>query len=312
VIHVVAAGAVEPGSVSGPLVLRTAQVLDASTAQVIHTYDNELADLTSETADNIVRDLEARCSTEDVTYVVPSLPGDYTVARLDADLIASVKVSAPERGTFGLGQCQVVDALELALAELQHPFDRGYVAIEPAVPLVVTNWYGDATIELATRYLKQVYGVDEVPGRVNASFELLVPPIARLEPAASLSELEHIVARLRRPDGCPWDRDQTKETLLTQFAEELEEFVEAVRSGDVDNQREELGDVFFHVVAQSQLAHEAGEYSLDDVLREITAKLVRRHPHVFGDVQADTYEDVLATWNRVKAEEKSAAGQPPV
>ena len=311
-IHVVAAGAVKPGSLSGPLVLRTAQVLDASTAQVIHTYDNELADLTSETADNIVRDLEARGSTEDVTYFVPSLPGDCTVARLDADLIASVKVSAPERGTFGLGHSQVVDALEIALAELQYPFDRGFVAIEPAVPLVVTNWYGDATIELATRYLKRVYGVDEVPGTVNASFELLVPPIARLEPAASLSELEHIVARLRRPDGCPWDRDQTKETLLTQFAEELEEFAEAVRSGDVDNQREELGDVFFHVVAQSQLAHEAGEYSLDDVLREITAKLVRRHPHVFGDVQADTYEDVLATWNRVKAEEKSAAGQPPV
>jgi len=122
--------------------------------------------------------------------------------------------------------------------------------------------------------------------------------------------LVEILARLRAPDGCPWDREQTHESLVRYLLEEAAEAVEAVRSGDPLHLAEELGDVLLQVVFHAQLAAEAGRFTIDDVVDGISRKMVRRHPHVFGSAQAATAADVKDLWQVIKDGEKAAAGQP--
>jgi len=121
--------------------------------------------------------------------------------------------------------------------------------------------------------------------------------------------LVEILARLRAPDGCPWDREQTHESLLKHLLEESVEVVEAVRAGDDANLAEELGDVLLQVVFHAQIAAEAGRFTSDDVIRSISEKMVRRHPHVFANAVAATSEAVHAQWEVIKAAEKAAAGR---
>jgi MazG family protein len=121
--------------------------------------------------------------------------------------------------------------------------------------------------------------------------------------------LVEILARLRAPDGCPWDREQTHETLLKHLLEEAVEVVEAVRAGDDANLAEELGDVLLQVVFHAQIAAEAGRFTVDEVIASISQKMVRRHPHVFGTAVAETAEAVHAQWEVIKAAEKAAAGR---
>lgn len=122
--------------------------------------------------------------------------------------------------------------------------------------------------------------------------------------------LVQILATLRAPDGCPWDREQTHESLTPYLLEEAAEAVEAVRSGDPLHLAEELGDVLLQVVFHAQLAAEAGRFTIDDVVEGISRKMVRRHPHVFGAAQAATAADVKDLWQVIKDGEKAAAGKP--
>lgn len=119
--------------------------------------------------------------------------------------------------------------------------------------------------------------------------------------------LVQIMSVLRAPDGCPWDREQTHQSLLKYLLEESVEVVDAVRSRDDANLAEELGDVLLQVVFHAQLAAEQGRFTIDDVVRSISDKMVRRHPHVFGDAVAPTAADVKAQWEVIKAEEKRTA-----
>ena len=117
-------------------------------------------------------------------------------------------------------------------------------------------------------------------------------------------KLCEIVAKLRAPGGCPWDREQTHESLLPQLIEEAYEVTAAVRAKDTANFREELGDLLLHVVMQAEIARESGQFQMDDVLNEVTDKLVRRHPHVFGTTDAQDSGAVLRQWEAIKREEK--------
>lgn len=316
-ITVVGASILHEFDVSGPIVARTAQALNAPELRDLdirldHSYDAIFDGPLERALDDIVDDLVERSTQGGLLYLLPGdgVPGDLTVEALSSRVDIELVPCALHPGLTGLGRANVVDALEIALAENQGAFGRGLCPIDPTVPLIVTNWYGESVVSLAGRRLMRVYNANEAEVQSWESNErLFVPPVDPLDGPGSLAALEHIVARLRRPDGCPWDREQTKESLLPQFVEELGELGDAIKANDVANQCEELGDVLFHVVAQCQLAAEAGEFTFDDVLREITAKLVRRHPHVFGDAKVETYDDVLATWNRVKAEEKAALSQ---
>lgn len=117
------------------------------------------------------------------------------------------------------------------------------------------------------------------------------------------------MARLRGPGGCPWDHEQTHASLCETLIEETAELLEAIDHNDLPHMREELGDVLLQVVFHAQIAAEAGHFDFDDVARDINDKLVRRHPHVFGDVSLDDTAAVLVNWEKIKAEER--ANQPP-
>jgi MazG family protein len=129
---------------------------------------------------------------------------------------------------------------------------------------------------------------------------------------ANFQDLVALMARLRSPEGCPWDREQTYATLAPMLLEEAYEAFEAVdeaRAGRPANLSEELGDLLFQIVFYAQVASERGEFNIDDVTGQIHAKMVRRHPHVFGDVVVRDNEELLRNWEALKAEEKRAAGK---
>lgn len=115
------------------------------------------------------------------------------------------------------------------------------------------------------------------------------------------------IAALRAPNGCPWDREQTHESIARNMIEEAYEAVDAIEQHDATHLREELGDVLLQVVLQSQIAADAGEFTVADVCRDVNTKMIRRHPHVFGEAAAGSAEDVLSIWDNVKLAEKSAA-----
>ncbi len=134
-------------------------------------------------------------------------------------------------------------------------------------------------------------------------------------PPATFAGLRRIIATLRGPDGCPWDRVQTHQSLAPYLLEETHETLEALDSGDPGKLCEELGDLLFEVLIQVQLAEEAGEFTMRDVVAGINDKLLRRHPHVFGDAVAETPEAVVEQWDELKAGERpgesALAGIPP-
>lgn len=119
-------------------------------------------------------------------------------------------------------------------------------------------------------------------------------------------ELLEIVAELRSDHGCPWDRAQTHESMIKCLREECEEVVQAIEQKDDENLCEELGDVLLQVLMHSQIAAEESRFTIEDVVNMLAQKLVRRHPHVFGDGQALTPEEGLASWEAVKRKEKEA------
>ena len=119
----------------------------------------------------------------------------------------------------------------------------------------------------------------------------------------TFKDLVEITAKLRAEDGCPWDREQTFESLRKYMREEAEEAVQAVDKNDMENLCEELGDVLFQVMLNSQIAKEKGLFSVDDVIGGICEKMVRRHPHVFGDIEVNSPEEALALWKEIKLQE---------
>ncbi|MBN1404289.1 MAG: MazG family protein [Opitutales bacterium] len=120
-----------------------------------------------------------------------------------------------------------------------------------------------------------------------------------------MQDLINTVERLRAPDGCPWDKEQTHRSLCRCLQEETAELLDTIDEGDMPHMREELGDVLLQVVMHAQIASEGGHFNFDDVAAEINEKLIRRHPHVFGDARADTTEEVLVRWDQIKAKEKN-------
>jgi MazG family protein len=126
-----------------------------------------------------------------------------------------------------------------------------------------------------------------------------------------VDQLRGIVARLRAPGGCPWDREQTHASLRSGLIEEAYEVVEAIDRNDDAHFREELGDLLLQVIMHSQIASEQGRFDFDAVAGEVAEKLVRRHPHVFGDTKLGDSEAVLQQWEEIKTRERAAKGDAP-
>lgn len=136
--------------------------------------------------------------------------------------------------------------------------------------------------------------------------EFLVSPPPRLseQKGQTLPELVRLMQRLLAEDGCPWDREQTMDSLAQYVLEEACEVIDAIQAGDRAHLREELGDLLLQVVFLSELGRKEGSFGPDDVISGIVEKLVRRHPHVFGDLGEQTKEEVEANWEKLKAKEK--------
>jgi tetrapyrrole methylase family protein / MazG family protein len=132
-------------------------------------------------------------------------------------------------------------------------------------------------------------------------FSLYIPALGE---GTSFESFAEIVAHLRAPNGCPWDREQTHESLRKHLLEESYEAISAIDSGDFVDMREEFGDLLLQIVLQSQIANEEGQFNVNQVIQGIHSKIVRRHPHVFGDLALEGVQGVLANWEKLKENER--------
>lgn len=228
---------------------------------------------------------------------------------------------------------QLVDAHDLLQAHAAEPFSGGVDAVDPERGCLVAQVHSRAVASAVKLRLARVYPEDhrvwlveagagaetrlepcavwELDRRpVNHLTSVWVPPLASLAAARSPHTLQRIAARLRASDGCPWDRQQTHASLRQAVIEEAYETVDAIDAGDPSDLADELGDLLLQVALHAQIAEEAGDFTLEEVYERVNAKLVRRHPHVFGDAVAATPGAVVQTWEAVKAAERAAANKP--
>jgi tetrapyrrole methylase family protein / MazG family protein len=281
--------------------------------------------------DGVERVLET-AKLDDVVYAVPGDPlvGDTTVTRLialatDAGLtvrivngISFVEPALKLLGVSALDGLQVLDGA--AVASMHHP------PINPDTPALLAHISRENVSQLKHVLLNQ-YGEDfEIVllhgiGTDEAQSEplhlvdldqhegtdaiLFVPALGGM---SSFQRFEEIIAHLRAPEGCPWDKKQTHESLRPYMIEEAYESLEAIDNGDWQALSEELGDVLLQVVLHTQIAVGNGEFRMTDVLRQINNKLIRRHPHVWGTTQVDGAEQVLANWDTLKKQEHAEKG----
>lgn len=119
-----------------------------------------------------------------------------------------------------------------------------------------------------------------------------------------IEQLDQVMKKLRSPEGCPWDREQTHKSLNECLLGEVAEYMDAAEDGDDQAMREELGDLLMQIVLNAAIAEERGAFTLRDVAADVTEKMIRRHPHVFGDAEVETAKDVVKLWEEVKKEEK--------
>jgi tetrapyrrole methylase family protein/MazG family protein len=266
--------------------------------------------------------------------------GDESVSRfLDACAERGIQVEMVSR----VGHVDsVLAALNVDIAEGLQVVDSASVAgayhppINPDIPALVLNISSAEVLISVQRVLLNQYpdhhhvrlvtptlDVSETPlsgltqHRPVFPVALFIPPYLasgdQPQPGSMVTSFEGFqstVAHLRAPDGCPWDRKQTHQSLRQNLIEEAYEVVDAIDSGDVDHVREELGDLLMQVVIHAQIATDDGEFRMADIIRGIDAKLKRRHPHVWGsvDVNGDTGQ-VLANWEEIKAQERADKGE---
>ena len=279
----------------------------------------------------IAQDVVTRARMEEIIYAVP---GDPAVAERTPWLIQKL---AREEGipvrihsavsflepTFAALEAdpirglQVIDAQRLA--EMHHP--PGSLGMGLLVPQLYDRLLaGDVKLTLMNAYpddhpvtLISGAGADSLRLHALPLFELdrrddlddmttlWVPPLDR---AATYEDLQEIIAHLRAPDGCPWDRKQTHQTLRPYLLEETYEVLDALDAEDPDLLKEELGDLLIQVALHVQIATEEGEFKLADVISHVVEKLIRRHPHVFGDVNVQDAEEVARNWEAIKQRER--------
>lgn len=192
---------------------------------------------------------------------------------------------------------QVVPASQLDEAR-EHSMSPGYL-LAPIGYVLLTDV---SDMAAARDALAQVYP----PGHPLAETPhgLLADPLPPLEHGSYLAAMEYVTARLRAPNGCPWDREQDHKSIRSYLLEEAYETLDALDKGDASKLAEELGDLLMQVLLHAEIARQQGEFDLHDVVLGISSKLVRRHPHVFGSVEVDSSVQVLANWDEIKKTER--------
>ncbi len=282
-----------------------------------------------------VRVVELGGRPEGVIYAVPGNPqvGEATVGLIRARaaaqglavrLVAGLSFIEPTLAALGLDalpHLQVADALELAA--------RHHPPFSPDAPALVAQLYSaslasDVKLTLMNQYpddhpvqLVHAAGTPEVQVEARPLFELdrsehiahltalYLPPLPQ---ASAFESLQETIAHLRAPEGCPWDREQTHQTLRANLLEEAYEVLAALDADDPAAMREEFGDLLLQIVLHAQIALEYGEFSMAEVVAGIRSKLIRRHPHVFGEAKVKGAAEVLQNWEKLKAEEREETG----
>lgn len=284
----------------------------------------------------IDRVMELGQQSEGVVYAVPGHPyvaeqtSPEIIRRarqigLEVRIIDGLSFLEPLLSALGVDpfpQTVLIDALQVVLLHVP-PFP-------PTVPVIVAQLYSRQVASDVKLTLMEVYPdehpvmlvheagtsnelIEKLPlylidrsNKIGALSSLYVPPLSGV---ASFEDFQEVVAHLRAPQGCPWDRQQTHASLRTSLLEESYEAVDAIDRGDMSDLMEELGDLLLLIFMHTQIAIEEGEFNLTQVVSGIHDKIVYRHPHVFGDLQVENAGEVLINWERMKAEERANTGK---
>ncbi|MGG1680142.1 nucleoside triphosphate pyrophosphohydrolase [Neobacillus sp. NRS-1170] len=280
----------------------------------------------------IAKTLLEKAQTEDIIYAVPGHPlvAEQTVQLLlengpkqgveiiigggqsfiDA-IFASLKID-PVEG-FQLLDGTMLRASQLNLTQhmmISQVYDQ-FVASDVKLTLM-EKLPDDYEIWIVTAAGSKEEVIEKVPlyeldrnVSLNNLTSVYVPPVKDEQILwKNFSKLREIIAELRGPEGCPWDKEQTHESLKKYLIEETYEVIEAINNEDIDHLVEELGDVLLQVMLHAQIGEDDGYFSIDDVIEGLSAKMVRRHPHVFGNAKADNAEEVVQNWQEIKRQEK--------
>lgn len=311
--------------------------VDALSAMAIRSFDamyeqyDDFAQVYAAIAEEVIRLAQRDAG---VVYAVPGHPlvGERSVqlalrmareAGIPVRIVDGLSFIEPTLSALGvdaLDGLQIADATELAL--LHHP------RLDPDRPALVAQLYSrDLAAEVKLTLMNQypdehpvvlvgaagtprqrvaelpLYEIDRQPW-VDHLTSLYVPPLPEV---GGMESFQETIAHLRAPDGCPWDREQTHQTLRTNLLEEAYEALEAIDRDDAHALMEELGDLLLQVVLHAQIATDEGEFRMADVIAHIDAKLKRRHPHVFGDVKVSGAAEVTVNWEEIKREERNHA-----
>lgn len=271
-----------------------------------------------------------------VVYAVPGHPlmGESTVTQI---LALATAQAIPVQIVDGLSFIEpILDALHLDaldgvqihdavnIANMHHP------PLNPDFPVILAQVYShavasDLKLTLTNQYPDEhpiilihaagtpdemlehlaLYEIDHSEA-INHLTSLYIPPLTA---AGSFERFQEVIAHLRAPEGCPWDRKQTHLSLRKYLVEESYEVLDALDAEDMDSLSEELGDLLLQIVLHAQIATEAGEFRMADILNNVITKMIKRHPHVWGDVQVGGADDVVTNWERIKQQEKAERGE---
>ncbi len=301
-----------------------------------HSFDDlyETIDAFEQVYATIVERLLTAAQTEDVVYAVPGDPlvGESTTMRLleqaaklgiSVEIVNGISFVEPSLKLLGVDALDGLQILDgIVIGAMHHPpINPDYpalvgqvysIALASEVKLTLMNQYPDdfsvtlihaaGTDEAITEVLP-LYEIDRSE-HISHMTSLFVPALGEM---SSFEQFQEIIAHLRAPEGCPWDREQTHESLRRYLIEETYEVLEAIDAEDSQELYRELGDLLLQIVLHTQIAIDDGEFNMGDVLRYVNAKMIRRHPHVWGttEVNGDS-EQVVTNWEAIKQQEKAS------
>ncbi len=245
---------------------------------------------------------------------LPVIQSAADAAGIEVQVISAPDILSPTLRALNLSPAAGLQILDATIACSFH-----YPPLEPHRPALITGIYHPDLIAPLRRVLKTMYPAETALRAVTvdgakigsltewdaAATAIFLPPQTS---ALGLTKFQETIAHLRAPNGCPWDRKQTHKSLRPYLLEETHEALAALDAGDMPALAEELGDVLLQILLHAQIGSEAGEFQMADVIRYIDEKIVRRHPHVFGDVSVSSAEEVTANWAAIKAQEKAENG----
>ncbi|MUV38029.1 uncharacterized protein JNUCC1_01837 [Lentibacillus sp. JNUCC-1] len=297
-----------------------------------HTFDHiyESYDTFEEVYEAIVNELLQAGEKSRVIYAVPGHPmmAEKTVQLLKSHPDAAVTISGGQSflddlftslGIDPIDGFQLLDATGFKREDIK--LGQGIIFAQVYDRMIASNVKLALLEELPADYIVTVVdgagtSEEKVISKTLSDLDhenifnnlttVYIPPVPNALLNHTFSRLKNVIAELRGPDGCPWDRAQTHESLREHAIEEVYELIEAIDEQDDEGIVEELGDVLLQVMLHSQIGADNGFFTVDDVIKGLTDKMIHRHPHVFSDVQADTVEEVYQNWDQIKAEEKSA------